>query len=100
VIQTVKPGTNSLDYKVNSLANIAQSTSKLFTLIVSSDTHKPNQVAGTWEAVSDGWWVFLKQLPPGEHTIYYNIRVTPTGPLTSPGTNPHFADITYKLQVT
>jgi hypothetical protein len=25
--------------------------------------------------------------------------VTPTAPLTSPGTNPHFADITYKFQV-
>ncbi|MFL6423433.1 MAG: hypothetical protein ACJ71R_07560 [Nitrososphaeraceae archaeon] len=42
----------------------------------------------------------LKPLSPGEHTIFYNIRVTPTGPLTSHDTNPHFADITYKLQVT
>ncbi|MFL6348704.1 MAG: hypothetical protein ACJ72X_10470 [Nitrososphaeraceae archaeon] len=42
----------------------------------------------------------LKPLSPGEHTIFYNIRVTPTGPLTSHGTNPHFADITYKLQAT
>jgi hypothetical protein len=52
------------------------------------------------EAFIVGWWVFLKPLPPGEHTISYNVRVTPTGALTSPGTNPHFADITYKLQVT
>jgi hypothetical protein len=50
--------------------------------------------------MSQGWWVFLKPLPPVDHTIFYNIRVTPTGALTSPGTNPHFADITYKLQVT
>jgi hypothetical protein len=100
VRQTVKPGSSSLDYKVNSLANVTQSTSKLFTLTIPSDTHKPNQVTGTWKAVSDGWWVFLKPLPTGEHTIFYNIRVTPTGAVTSPGTNPHFADITYKLQVT
>ena len=35
----------------------------------------------------------------GDHTIFYNVRVTPTGLLTSPGTNPHFADITYTLHV-
>jgi hypothetical protein len=99
VKQTVIPGASSLDYKINSLANVTQSTSKLFTLTIPPDTHKPNQVSGTWKAVSDGWWVFLKPLPPGEHTIFYNIRITPTGALTSPGTNPHFADITYKLLV-
>lgn len=88
-----------LDYKINSLTNITESASKEFTLTIPPDTHKPNQVPGTWRAVSRGWWVFLKPLPLGEHTIFYNIRVTPTGPLTSPGTNPHFADITYKLQV-
>jgi hypothetical protein len=42
----------------------------------------------------------LKPLSRGEHTIFYNISVTPTGALTSHGTNPHFADTTYKLQVT
>jgi hypothetical protein len=88
-----------LDYKINSLINVTESASKEFTLTIPPDTHKPNQVPGTWRAASHGWWVFLKPLPPGEHTIFYNIRVTPTGPLTSPGTNPHFADITYKLQV-
>jgi hypothetical protein len=44
--------------------------------------------------------IYFAELPPGEHTIFYNIRITPTGALTSPGTNPHFADITYKLQMT
>lgn len=99
VKQSVIPGSGLLDYKINSLTNVTQSTSKTFTLTIPPDTHKPNQVAGTWQAVSDGWWVFLKPLSPGQHTIFYNIRVTPTGALTSPGTNPHFADITYKLEV-
>jgi hypothetical protein len=99
VEQTVIPGSGSLDYKINSLVNVTQNTSKLFILTIPPDTHKPNQVPGTWNAVSDGWWVFLKPLPSGEHTIFYNIRVTPTGAVTSPGTNPHFADITYNLQV-
>jgi hypothetical protein len=89
-----------LDYKINSLTNITELYQKNgFELTVPSDTHKPNVPSGTFRAGAHGWWLFLKPLPPGEHTIYYNIRVTPTGPLTSPGTNPHFADITYKLQV-
>ena len=96
---SVSPGSGLLDYKINSLTNVTQSTSKVFTLTIPADTHKPNQVTGTWQAPSDGWWVFLKPLPLGEHTIFHNIRVTPTGALTSPGTSPHFADITYKLQV-
>jgi len=99
VSQTVNPGGKSVNYAVNSIANVTKFTSKEFTLTIPADTHKPNQVTGTWHAVSDGWWVFLKPLSPGQHTIFYNIRVTPTGALTSPGTSPHFADITYNLQV-
>ena len=38
-------------------------------------------------------------MPPGEYTIFYNIRVTPIGHVTLPGINHHFADIIYKLQV-
>jgi hypothetical protein len=70
-----------------------------FNLTTPPDTHSAGAKPGTWRTGSQGWWVFLKPLPPGEHTISYNVRVTPTGALTSPGTNPHFADITYKLQV-
>jgi hypothetical protein len=97
VRQTLISG--SLDYKINSLTNVTQFDSKGFNLTIPPDTHKPNQVTGTWRAVSDGWWVFLKPLSTGQHSIFYNIRVTPTGALTSPGTNPHFADITYNFQV-
>jgi hypothetical protein len=89
----------SLDYKVNSLANVTELYTKNFNLTIPSNTHKADVVPGTWSAGSHGWWVFLKPLPHGQHSVYYNIRVTPTGALTSPGTNPHFADITYKLQV-
>ena len=89
-----------LDYKINSpLTNVTEFYSKGFNLTIPPDTHEANTKPGTWRAGSHGWWVFLKPLPPGEHTIFYNIRVTPTGALTSPGTSPHFADITYKLQV-
>ena len=77
----------------------ATNTSKGINLTIPHDTQMANSVPGTWRAGSHGWWLFLKPLPPGEHTIFYNIRVTPTGPLTSPGNKPHFADITYKFQV-
>ena len=90
----------SLDYKINSLINATQSTSKVFPLTLPPDSVEiANNVPGTWQAASDGWWVFLKPLPPGQHSISYSARVTRTGPTTSPGTSPHFADITYKLQV-
>lgn len=97
VQQTEQSG--SLNYKIRSLSNVTEFASKGFPLVIPADTHKPNQVTGKWRAVSQGWWVFLKPLPPGQHTIFYNIRVTPTGALTSPGTNPHFADINYKFNV-
>jgi hypothetical protein len=88
-----------LDYKINALTNVTEFYSKGFNLTTPPDTHSAGAKPGTWRTGSQGWWVFLKPLPPGEHTISYNVRVTPTGALTSPGTNPHFADITYKLQV-
>jgi hypothetical protein len=99
VRQTVNPGGSSVNSVVNSLANVTDFTSNPFTLTIPTDTHKPEQLTGTWQAVSDGFWVFLKPLSPGQHTVFYNIRVTPTGALTSPGTEPHFADVTYNLQV-
>jgi hypothetical protein len=43
--------------------------------------------------------VFLKPLSPGDHSIFYHIRVNLIGALTSAGISPHFADITYSLQV-
>jgi hypothetical protein len=86
--------------KINVLTNVTEFYSKGFNVTYPPDTHQAGVKPGTWRAGSQGWWVFLKPLPPGEHTIFYNIRITPTGALTSPGTNPHFADITYKLQMT
>ncbi|HXX97803.1 MAG TPA: hypothetical protein VEL11_11900 [Candidatus Bathyarchaeia archaeon] len=80
------PVGGSLDYEKNSLANVTELYSKGFNLTIPPNTHEAGNKPGTWRAGSQGWWVFLKPLPPGQHTIFYNIRVTPTGTLTSPGT--------------
>ena len=89
-----------LDYKINSLNNVTELyQNKGFTLTIPTNTHKADVKPGTFHSGAHGWWVFLRPLSTGKHIIYYNVRVTPTGPLTSPGTNPHFADITYKLEV-
>jgi hypothetical protein len=88
-----------LDYKINSpLTNITEFYSKGFNLTIPHDSHEVSK-PGTWRAGTHGWWVFLKPLPPGEHTVFYNIRITPTGPLTSPGTTTVITDITYLLKV-
>jgi hypothetical protein len=90
----------SLEYQINSLTNVTELYTGGFNLTLPADTHHAGYEPGTWLAGGHGWWVFLKPLlTPGEHTIFYNVRVTPTGALTSAGTSPHFADITYSLQV-
>ena len=89
----------SLEYNINSLTNVTELYTGGFNVTLPSDTHQAGYEPGTFRAGSHGWWVFLKPLPPGEHTIFYNIRVTPIGALTSAGTSPHFADIEYSLQV-
>ena len=47
VRQSVIRGSGLLDHKINSLSNVTQSTSKVFTLTIPADTHKANNVAGT-----------------------------------------------------
>jgi hypothetical protein len=89
----------SLDYKINSLTNITEILTKGFNLTIPPNTHKPYQVPGTWRAGSQGWWVFLKPLPSGKHTVFYSVHFTPTSAVTTPSTGSHFADITYNLQV-
>jgi hypothetical protein len=89
----------SLNYKINSISNVTEIYSKGFNLTIPPNSHKADTVPGITRAGSQGWYVFLKPLPAGQHAISYNVRVTPTGALTSPGTNPHFADITYNFQV-
>lgn len=98
VRMSLKPD-STLDYKINSLENITEIYSKGFNLTIPTDTHKAYLVPGNWRAGSHGWWVFLEPLTPGEHKIFYNVRVFPTSAVTSPGVNPTSSDITYTLNV-
>ena len=92
------PVSGALNYNKNSMNNVTEFYSKGFTATMPPDSHQASQKPGTWHPASQGWWVFLKPLPPGRRRSFIT-SVTPTGPLTSPGTSPHFADITYKLNV-
>ena len=58
-----------LDSKITTLSNVSDISTKGFN-ITYADTHKPNYPSGTWRAGSQGYWFFLKPLPPGEHTIF------------------------------
>lgn len=80
--------------------NITEFISDEFTLRIPTDAKgeqgcKPPEPP--CRAGSHGWWVFLEELPPGKHTIFYQTEVTPIGPEAGPivGIN----GITYSLQV-
>ena len=91
VVSTMRGG--SLDYKIKSLDNVTEIYSKGFNITIPEDTNIPDLKPGTFGPGAHGWFAFLKPLPPGEHTLYYNVGVTGTGP------NDHSAEITYDLKV-
>jgi hypothetical protein len=91
VVSSMRAG--KLDYKINSMDNVTELYSKGFNVTIPEDTHFPDQNIGTWRSGAHGWWTFLKPLPPGDHTIEYNVGVTGTGP------NDHSSEISYDLDV-
>jgi hypothetical protein len=91
VVSSMRGG--ALDYKINSMENVTELYSKGFNITIPENTHFPDQNTGTWRSGSHGWFAFLKPLPPGDHTLYYNVGVTGTGP------NDHSSEITYDLKV-
>ena len=91
VVSSMRGG--SLDYKINAMNNVTELYSKGFNITIPEDTHFPDQNTGTWRSGAHGWFAFLKPLPPGDHTISYNVGVTGTGP------NDHSSEISYDLKV-
>ncbi len=49
---------------------------------------------GKQKAASDGYWIMLKPLPPGKHTLHFKSKVKP-----SEGEKPFQLDVTYELTV-
>ena len=90
-VSSMRAGT--LDYKINSMQNVTEIYSSGFNITIPDDTNIPDLKSGTWRSGAHGWFVFLKPLPTGNHTLYYNVGVTGTGP------NDHSAEITYDLKV-
>jgi hypothetical protein len=89
-VSSMKSG--KLDFKINSMENVTELYSKGFNITIPPDTHYPDQNIGTWPSGAHGWFCLLKPLPPGDHTISYNVRVTGAGPEKA-------TEITYALKV-
>jgi hypothetical protein len=88
---------DALDYRTNIMNNVTEVNTKQFNAIVPNDSHVKNEVYGTFPAAAHGWFVFLKPLEPGNHTVYYQNSVQPTA-LSGAG-NVNTAEFTYHFNV-
>jgi hypothetical protein len=86
-----------LDYKTNVMENVTEIYTKLFNINLPNNTHIPTVKHGIFPAAVHGWFLFLKPLPTGEHTIYIQNIVDPT--TLSGADNINRAEITYHLKV-
>ncbi|HEX2408666.1 MAG TPA: hypothetical protein VHJ38_15805, partial [Nitrososphaeraceae archaeon] len=69
---------------------------KEFNLTAAEDTNKAFILSVTFHAGAHRWFVFLKPLPPRDHTIFY---MSNSNYRTSSDTTANFADITCQLHV-
>jgi hypothetical protein len=74
-------GTTSKDggYKINAMDIFTEIYAKLFNITIPENSNLPDQVTGTWPAGAQGWYTFLKPLPPGEHKVSYSMSVQGLG---------------------
>jgi len=86
-----------VDYKNNILNNVTEVYTKQYNATVPNDSHIQNEKYGTFPAAAHGWFVFLKPLHPGNHTVYYQNSVEPTT-LSGAG-NSNTAQFTYHFKV-
>ena len=59
---------------------------------------------GPDQAITQGWWIMLKPLPAGQHTVHYTTgyrdsRSDPTIPPGQGNQSPYIQDVTYHLIV-
>jgi hypothetical protein len=86
--------TNDEAYKVQSdLFNLTLPANNLW-----------GEPAGPDQAITQGWWLMLKPLPPDQHTVHYTMgyRDSKSDPTIPPGQGnqaPYIQDVTYRLVV-
>jgi hypothetical protein len=66
-------------YKINTMDNFTEIYAKPFNITIPENTNLPDQVTGTWPAGAQGWFTFLKPLPPGDHKVSYSMSVQGLG---------------------
>jgi hypothetical protein len=97
----------TLDGKPLDLKNDAahKVTSDLFNLTLPKDNlWSDREPPGPDKAIIQGWWIMLKPLPPGEHTLQYTTGYksykTDNDMLPGQGNpTPYIQDVTYRLIV-
>ena len=88
---------DALDYKTNVMNNVIEVYTKQFNATNPINTHFIVERYGTFPGAAHGWFVFLKPLQPGNHTVYYQNSVEPTT-LSGAG-NVNSAQFTYHFKV-
>jgi hypothetical protein len=88
---------DALDYKTNIMNNVIEVYSKQFNATTPINSHFIVERYGTFPGAAHGWFVFLKPLQPGNHTVYYQNSVEPTT-LSGAG-NVNSAQFTYHFKV-
>ena len=59
--------------------NFTEIYAKPFNITIPENSNLPDQVLGTWPAGAQGWFTFLKPLPPGDHKVSYSMSVQGLG---------------------
>jgi hypothetical protein len=91
---------DALDYKTNKMNNVTEVYTKQFNATIPNDSRMKTEEENygkTFPAAAHGWFVFLKPLQPGNHTVYYQNDVAPTT-LSGAG-NVNSAQFTYHFKV-
>jgi hypothetical protein len=84
------------DYKTINLINASELYTKAFNITTPENSQLTVDYPGTYPGAVHGWFIFLKPLPVGEHTVRYvnDVRSTTLG-----AGNTNNADITYSFKV-
>ena len=87
---------NAEDYKTINLINATELYSKGFNITIPADSNLAVDYPGNHLGAAHGWYIFLKPLPVGDHTVRYinDVRETTLG-----AGNTNHADITYSFKV-